>query len=109
MDHHVHDGITSGLRRRGIDVLTAFEDRGNRLPDPALLDRATALGRVLVSQDVDLLVETAQRQRTGGTFAGLIYGHPLNATVGQFVDELELICSVYELEEARDQVIYVPL
>jgi hypothetical protein len=26
MDHHIHRSITEGLRGRGIDVLTAFED-----------------------------------------------------------------------------------
>ena len=55
MDAHVQAGITQGLRRRGIDVLTAQEDGADRLSDPDLLSRATALGRVLFSRDEDLL------------------------------------------------------
>lgn len=33
--------ITNGLRRRGVDVLTAQEDGTAELDDPPLLDRAT--------------------------------------------------------------------
>ena len=41
--------ITSGLRRRGIDVLSAYEDGAHELEDVALLDRAGKLSRVLFS------------------------------------------------------------
>jgi predicted nuclease of predicted toxin-antitoxin system len=51
MDHHVPRAITLGLRMRGVDVLTAFEDGASELSDPEVLDRAGALGRVLFSQD----------------------------------------------------------
>ena len=54
MDHHVPSAITAGLRKRGVDVLTAEEDGSARLDDDPLLDRATSLGRVLFSQDQDL-------------------------------------------------------
>ena len=42
MDHHVRRAITTGLRRRGIDVLTAYEDGTSTLDDPALLQTARA-------------------------------------------------------------------
>ncbi len=47
MNQHVPRAITLGLRLRGIDVLTAFEDNASTLDDPDLLDRATQLGRLL--------------------------------------------------------------
>lgn len=53
MDHHVPRAITSGLRLRGVDVLTAYEDGTHELDDPILLDRAGELGRVLFTQDDD--------------------------------------------------------
>ena len=55
MDVHVRRAITEGVRLRGVDVFTAQEDGATRLSDAELLDRATALGRVLFSQDEDLL------------------------------------------------------
>ena len=50
MDVHVRRAVTVGLRRRGVDVLTAQDDGSDLLEDPELLDRASALGRVLYSQ-----------------------------------------------------------
>jgi hypothetical protein len=47
MDVNVHRAITEGLRLREVDVVTAQEDGAGHLADPALLDRATALGCVL--------------------------------------------------------------
>ena len=55
MNHHVPAAITEGLRRRSVDVLTAFEDGASLWDDEKLLARATELGRVLFSQDEDLL------------------------------------------------------
>jgi hypothetical protein len=109
MDHHVPGAITRGLRARGLDVLTAAEDGARQVPDVQLLDRATTLGRVLVTQDDDLLAEAARRQREGTAFAGLIYGHQLRVRVGQTIDDLELICGVYEPEEYAARVEYLPL
>jgi hypothetical protein len=51
-------------------VLTAQLDGTTRLDDAALLDRASALGRVLFSQDDDLLAEATKRQRSGQHFGG---------------------------------------
>ena len=109
MDHHVHGAITDGLRDLGIDVLTAFEDRGHRLPEPTLLDRATDLGRVLVSMDEDLLAEAARRQRASGTFAGLVYGRQRGVTIRQAIRDLEMICGVYDEDGIKNQVVYIPL
>lgn len=50
-----------GLRLRAVDVLTAQEDDAGCLVDTALLDRATALGHVLFTQDEDLLRDAAER------------------------------------------------
>jgi predicted nuclease of predicted toxin-antitoxin system len=67
MDVHVRRAVTEGLRQRGVDVVTAQEDGSATLDDPLLLDRASALGRVLFSQDGDLLRETAS------SGSGLLY------------------------------------
>jgi len=54
LDHHV-PAVSEGLRLRGVDVLTAYEDGSAELEDPPLLHRTTELGRVLFTQDTDLL------------------------------------------------------
>jgi predicted nuclease of predicted toxin-antitoxin system len=61
MDVHVRRPVTTALRRRGVDVLTAQEDGTTRLEDDKLLDRALEVARVLFTQDDDLLNEAAAR------------------------------------------------
>jgi predicted nuclease of predicted toxin-antitoxin system len=73
MDVHLPFAITSGLRLRGVDVLTAQEDGAGELGDPELLNRSSALGRVLVAQDTDFLREAARRYERAIQFAGIIY------------------------------------
>src|SRR5215210_4576799 len=91
MDQHVPRAITVGLRLRGVDVLTAYEDGTSDLADPELLDRASALSRALFSQDDDLLAEAARRQEAGVPFNGVVYAHQLHVSIGVCVRDLEII------------------
>ena len=109
IDVHVRRAITEGLRLRGVDVLTSQDDCAIRLPDAALLERATALGRVLFSQDEDLLREAARRQHEAVAFAGVVYAHQLKVTIGQCVRDLELIAQAGEPEDFANRVEYLPL
>jgi hypothetical protein len=79
------------------------------LDDDRLLQRATELGRVLVSQDDDLLREGVRLLRDGGDFSGIIYAHQLRITIGQMVDDLELIAKVTSPEDWWDKIEYLPL
>ena len=109
MDVHVPAAITRALVLRGVDVLTAQLDATTRLDDAALLGRATALGRVLFSQDDDLLAEATKRQRSGQHFGGVIYAHQLGITIGKAVNDLELLAQVGTPEEFVSRVEYLPL
>lgn len=109
MDHHVPRAITNGLRLRGVDVLTAYEDGTSELEDPDLLDRAASLGRVLFTQDDDLLVEATKRQQSGVTFHGVVYAHQLRASIGQCVQDLELIATAGSDEDVVNRIIFLPL
>jgi hypothetical protein len=106
---HVPRPITRGLRRRGVDVLTAQEDRTARWVDPVLLDRASELGRVLFSQDEDLLIEAANRQRGGISFGGVIFAPQLGLSVGECVEDLELLAKAGEAADFANAVHYLPL
>jgi hypothetical protein len=109
MDVHVDKAITLGLRRRGVDVLTAQEDGSATLDDPLLLDRAGALRRLLFTQDDDFLKEANRRQTGGEHFIGVLYIHQRDTVVGRCVDDLEAIAFASELEEYANQVRYLPL
>jgi len=109
MDVHVKEAVTIGLRRRGVDVLTAQEDGTATLDDPSLLNRAAELNRLIFTQDTDFLREANRRQTLGEDFAGVVYVHQLDLTIGQCVDELETIAFASNLEDYANQVLYLPL
>ena len=87
MDQHVPRAITIGLRLRGIDVITAFEDGAGEMIDSELLDRAAEMGRILFTQDDDLLTEAAQRQKEGTFFNGVVYAHQLRISIGACIND----------------------
>jgi predicted nuclease of predicted toxin-antitoxin system len=109
MDVHIRLALTEGLRLRGVDVLTAQEDEATELDDFELLDRATSLGRVLVTHDKDFLREASERQQSGQTFAGIIYAHQIEMTIGECLNDLELIAKGYEPEDLINRLEYLPL
>ena len=109
MDQHVPLAITKGLRRRGIDVLTTQDDGTGTLEDSLLLDRATTLGRVLFSEDDDLLQEACARQRDGRSFGGVIYLHQMRRVIGQAIADLELICKACDPADMTNRVEFLPL
>ena len=108
MDHHVPAAITEGLRRRSVDVLTAYEDGAAEFDDVPLLARATVLVRVLFSQDEDLLVIANQWLQEGREFGGLVYAHQLEITIGQAVHDLELIARALTPNEMRNHIEFIP-
>jgi hypothetical protein len=109
MDVHIPVVITEGLRRKGIDVLTSQEDGTAEMDDEALLDRATALGRLLFTQDQDSLRIASDRQRSGVPFPGILFAHQQGASLGRIIDDIELIASCGEPEEFANQVTHLPL
>ena len=109
MDVHVPATVTRGLLLRDVDVLTAQLDGTTELEDSALLDRATELGRVLFSQDEDLLAEATKRQRSGKHFGGVIYAHQLGITIGRAINDLEVLAQAGSSEDFANRVEYLPL
>lgn len=109
MDHHVPRSITVGLRLRGVDVLTAYEDGRSELDDPQLLDRATELERVLFTQDDDLLVEASRRQKEDTFFHDVIYAHQLRVSIGSCIRDLELIAKAGEPDDIINRFQFLPL
>jgi hypothetical protein len=108
-DVHVPAAIADQLRRRGVDVLTAQEDSATGLDDSELLPRSTALGRVLFTQDIRFKARAEDWQRAARPFAGLIFGHQLHGSIGQYVRDLELIAQATEPHEWLGRLEKLPL
>jgi Domain of unknown function (DUF5615) len=108
-DVHVPIAIVTELRKRSVDVLRAQDDGADELADALLLDRAKELDRVLVSSDKDFLVEVQQRQRKASDFAGVIHYRPARVSLGQVIEDLELVAKLIEPRELQSQLIYLPI
>ena len=108
MDEHVHKAVTNSLRIRGVDVLTVQENGLAGKTDLIIMDRATALKRLIFSQDQDFLIEANRRQVEGIEFAGVVYGHQSEVSIGDCIYGLELIAKLGTPEEFVNRVEYLP-
>jgi hypothetical protein len=108
-DQNVPRAIAAGLRQRGIDVFLALEDGTSRLRDEPLLERATALGRTLMSEDRDFLRIADRWREAGRDFAGIVRIPRQRMSIGEMVEDLELIALVLDPAEIRNQTFYLPL
>jgi len=108
MDVHVPRSVSDALRRRGVSVLTSQDDLTADWSDERLLARATELGRVLVSQDSDLLAIAHSLQVSGEEFVGVVYSHPLDVSIGDLIADLDLIAKCGRPEDHFNRVIYLP-
>lgn len=109
LDVHVPAAIAAELRRRGVDVLTAQEDNTTEFEDDDLLIRASSLGRLLFTQDIRFKALAEDWQRESRPFAGLIFGHQLHGSIGQYIRDLELIAKATDPADWIGQVEQLPL
>jgi hypothetical protein len=66
------------------------------------------MSRVMFSQDEDMVIEAVRRQRTGESFAGLVFA-PIKLPFRKYIDDLELIASAMTVAELANAVMYLPL
>ena len=93
---------------RGVDEITCLDDDTTTLDDDLLLDRATLLGRILFTEDEDLLAIAHRRQQTGQEFGGVVYAHQLAISIGQAVRDLELLAKALDPDDMKNRVEYLP-
>lgn len=108
-DAHVPRAVAIGLRQRGLDILTAQEDVRDHLSDQELLERATALGRVMVTQDADFPRIGVEWQKLSRSFSGIIHAHQLRVSIGEMIEGLVLLGSVLEAKDWHNRIEFLPL
>jgi hypothetical protein len=101
-DEHVSRAVIRGLRKRGVDVLTAPEAGLLGATDQQHLDKALAQGRVPFTQDDDFL-----RLHSAGTaHAGIAYT-PQGTTIGDIIRGLILIHQVLDADAMKGHLEYL--
>ena len=108
-DVHVPGPVILQLRLRDVDILAATEEQANELPDHELLDLATSLGRVIVTQDIRFRVLAYEWLRTGKPFAGLIFAHQRYVSFGEMIRDLELVAKATDAEYWSNRIEQMPL
>ena len=108
-DHNMQRQIASGLRLRDVDVLTAYEDNAHTLSDLEILNRASALSRVLVTKDHHFLGIAHSRLEGGIDFTGIVYISRESISIGDCIEQLEIVAKVYDYTETINRVLYLPI
>lgn len=109
MDPMVPAAITRSWPLRNADVVSAHVDGSVSLSASQRLDRATCLGRVLVSLDVDTWVEAQRRIEAGDSFGGLVYAHPMGLPIGTLISSLQLLSEYAEPDDFSNRIELLPL
>ncbi len=110
-DEDVHGDIVKGLLKRQptLDLLRVQDVGLRKTADSTILDWAAQHDRVVVSVDKKTLAGDAwNRVVNGKPMPGVAILRTI-LSIGQAIDELELIALVGEPEDFRDQVIYLPM
>ncbi len=109
-DENLNRNIVRGLRRvENVDILPAQDAGLAGSDDPTILDWAAAESRIVVSHDVNTLVQLAwQRVVDSVVMPGVIIVPPACATADVIADLL-LINRVCNPDEFAGKVWYLPL
>jgi hypothetical protein len=99
-DQHVFGAVAAGLRRRGVDVLTAHEAGRCGLPDPEQVQFAAAQQRVMVTFDSDYLA----LHNAGVLHAGIAWCPATKYAIGELVQLLYLLYMVSDRDEMQNHL-----
>ena len=103
MDQHYYGSVSKGLRRLGIDVLTAQEAGRCGLADADQLAYATNEERVMVTFDSDYLA----LHQSGVAHAGIAWCPLQKYRLGMLVQLLELLHRISDRDQMRNRVEYL--
>ena len=103
LDQHIFGAVASGLRQRGIDVLTAQQAGRCGLPDTDQLAFATAERRVMVTFDPDFLA----LHNIGFMHEGIAWCPATKHSIGQLIQLLALLHGVADSAAMRAHVEYL--
>jgi hypothetical protein len=103
LDENLSPRIAEQLQRRGVDAVSVRDLERLGDEDANHLRRASQMGRVLVTTDVDFLrLAAAEFQHDG-----IIFGIQEEHTIGDWVRKLELMCFVFEPDDMKNHVEYL--
>ena len=103
LDENCHRAVAEGLSRRGIDVTTTPGAGLMSVTDAQQVSYGLAQGRVIFTQDRDLL----RLDAAGVQHAGIAYSTKDTKSIGEIIQGLVLMWEVLEPEEMQNRVEYL--
>lgn len=102
LDENLSPRIAEQWQLRGVEAVSVRDLGFLGDVDANHLERATTMGRVLVTMDTDFLRLAA----AGKPHAGIVFGQQQDHTLGDWVKNLETLCFVYTPEDMLNHVEY---
>ena len=107
-DENVSHRVVRGLRRRGLDVVTAQDAAlTGTVDDTRHLELATALQRVLITADDDFLPIAARWAAEGRAHPGILHYRMEGATIGGLVNEVSALALDAAPASLASRVVYL--
>jgi predicted nuclease of predicted toxin-antitoxin system len=89
-DENIAPDVVTGLRARGHDVRSVWDEALVGRPDVEVLETATRLGRVVVTHDVGF---GRSAIRAGTSFVGIVYLRPGHISAAFVLDIVDALCT----------------
>jgi len=99
-DQHIPSAVARGLRRRGVDILTAQEADRCGVTDQEQLLFSTSQGRVLVTFDADFISLAIQ----GTEHAGIAFCAASKYSIGELIYVLLLVQDALQPDDMHNHI-----
>jgi predicted nuclease of predicted toxin-antitoxin system len=101
-DEHIHPAISTALKNRGADIITAQDVRQLGIADEIHLQFAASQKRAIVTQDADFL----RLHKSGVPHAGILFAHH-SKTLSEIIHSLIRVYQMKTEDEIKNHVEYL--
>lgn len=102
-DEHIKLPVVKTLKQEGIDILSVQEMGEKGIDDLSLLTYARKQQRSIITRDVDFLNLAGE----GRHHAGIIF-LTKRLRIGRIIKQVEKLALLYERNELKDTIMYLP-
>ena len=99
LDESINVALSTGLKRRGVEVVTARDANNLGLTDVEQLDYAFKNDFVIVTHDDDFLSFTINKEH-----AGIVYVHQQKYSVGDLIRNLKLLWDIASPDQMKSHI-----
>ena len=103
-DENVDVRVAEGLRRRGVQAVSVYDEGKDGISDEAQLAHAATLGAVIFTHDPDLIEIAAEINRRGDDHCGVIFVEMHRLRLGECIRRLALYGEVVTAEEMVNRI-----